>query len=66
MRTEFDIGDIITLEVTGEVIKYSADDTGDCYTVAISDGKGRDEWLYFSGDSLKTRRAKRIARRVED
>ena len=66
MRTEFDIGDIITLEVTGEVIKYSAEDAGDCYTVAISDGKGRDEWLYFSGDSLKTCRAKRIARRVED
>ena len=66
MRTAFDIGDIITMEITGEVIKYSADDTGDCYTVAVSDGKGRDEWLYFSGDGLKTCRAKLIARRVED
>lgn len=66
MRTEFDIGDIITLEVTGEVISYSADDKGDCYTVAIKDGKGRDDWLYFSSEALKTSNARRIARRVEE
>ena len=66
MRTEFDIGDIITLEVTGEVIKYSAEETGDCYTVAISDGKGRDDWLYFSSEALKMCKPRLIARRMEE
>lgn len=66
MRTVFDIGDIITLEVTGEVIKYSADDKGDCYTVAISDGKGRDDWLYFSSEALKMSNPRLIARRAEE
>ena len=53
MRAEFDIGDVITLQVTGKILKYSVDDTGDCYTVSINDGKGREEWLYFSGAGLK-------------
>lgn len=66
MRTEFDIGDIITLEITGEVVSYSADDKGDCYTVAINDGKGRDDWLYFSSEALKMSKPRLIARRAEE
>ena len=64
MRAEFDIGDFITARVTGKVIKYSADNTGDCYTIEVNDGKGRADWLYFSSDNLKLCDAKRIAREV--
>lgn len=66
MRTDFDIGDIITLQVTGKVVRYSAEHNGDCYTVSVNDGKGKETWLYFSGDDLKATEAHRIAREIPE
>ena len=35
MKMMFDIGDRISVRLTGEIIRYSADRGGDAYTVAF-------------------------------
>lgn len=53
MKTLFDIGDKISVTLKGEVIAYSASQSGDCYTIEMADSQGQRLRVYLSGNDLK-------------
>lgn len=57
MTTLFDIGDKITLTVTGVIKEYSCSKDGDCYVVIISDRKYGELYLYLDSEILKASNA---------
>ena len=39
METLYDIGDEIRITLDGKIIEYNATESGDCYTIKLSDPK---------------------------
>ena len=60
MTTLFDIGDTITLTLTGTVKSFSASKDGDCYVVNLKDEKQEELPLYFDTKSLLLSNAKKV------
>lgn len=54
MTTLFDIGDKISVTLTGKVIGFSIhENSGDCYTIETYDSKGQPLRVYLSGKDLE-------------
>lgn len=56
----FKIDDVISFTITGRIVRYSADKTGDCYTIYINNGRDRDSDIYLSTEDLIIANAKLI------
>lgn len=56
----FKIDDVISFTITGRIVRYSADKTGDCYTIYINDGKDRGSDVYLSTKDLIIGNAKLV------
>lgn len=68
MTTMFDIGDKITLQMTGEVVEYSASKDGDCYIIELRDPNGKSDptsrnrlHVYLETNDLKLCGAKLVS-----
>lgn len=53
MRTLFDIGDEINVTLKGRIIEYSASQSGDCYTIELTDQKNQRSRVYLSSSDLE-------------
>lgn len=53
MRTLFDIGDEINVTLKGRIIEYSASQSGDCYTIELTDQKNQRSRVYLSSLDLE-------------
>lgn len=59
MTTLFDVGDKITFQITGKVISYSCERTGDCYCVEVSDSRYKDLRVYVDTQTLIASKARK-------
>lgn len=53
MKTLYDIGDEIRITLDGKIIEYSATESGDCYTIKLSDPKQKGNRIYLSSEELR-------------
>lgn len=53
MTTKFKPGDVISFAVTGRVQRITVDEGGICYTVHVSDNRGRVLDLYIDEELTK-------------
>jgi len=60
MTTLFDIGDTITLSLTGTIKSFSISKDGDCYVIEIKDPYNEKIPLYFDTKSLVLSNAKKV------
>lgn len=53
MKTLYDIGDEIRITLDGKVIEYNATESGDCYTIKLSDPKQNGNRIYLTSEDLR-------------
>lgn len=48
----FNLGDTVRLRMTGKIVSYTLDKSGDCYVLELSDSKYKDLRVYMSTETL--------------